>query len=87
MDPGMAHRDWRTFIWRAYSMAHDAWRCYILGSATPKINVKQSGRLVVVLIVLNGSNTLALINPRGNCSELRSKVECALINVLFTYIT
>ena len=56
----------------------------IIGSATPKINVKQSGRLVVVLIVLNGSNTLALTNPRdrcsfsGNCFELRSKVECAL---------
>ena len=53
----------------------------LLGSATPKINVKQSGRLVVVLIVLNGSNTLALTNPRDRCSccsELRSKVECAL---------
>ena len=40
----------------------------MIGSATPKINVKQSGRLVVVLIVLNGSNTLALTNPRDRCS-------------------
>ena len=42
--------------------------CPSVGSATPKINVKQSGRLVVVLIVLNGSNTLALTNPRDRCT-------------------
>ena len=65
---------------------------WTVGSTTPKINVKQSGILVVVLIVLIDSNTLAFTNLRHRrsfpanwtcCAKLRSKVECALNRVRF----
>ena len=55
-------------IFSKFEADHQCTCRVIVGSATPKINVKQSGRLVVVLIVLNGSNTLALTNPRDRCS-------------------
>ena len=35
----------------------------LIGSATRKINVKQFWVSVVILVVLNGSNTLAPANP------------------------